>query len=33
LSTGLDYAIIGGKIAYRQGQLLSRHAELLRRPR
>ncbi|MDR1444692.1 MAG: amidohydrolase family protein [Treponema sp.] len=29
-ATGLDYAIIGGKIAYRQGIILSRHAEVLR---
>jgi N-acyl-D-amino-acid deacylase len=31
LATGLDYVLIGGKTAYRQGKLLSRHAGVLRR--
>jgi N-acyl-D-amino-acid deacylase len=31
LAVGLDYAVINGKIAYRQGTILSRHAEVLRR--
>ncbi|MDR2746404.1 MAG: amidohydrolase family protein [Treponema sp.] len=31
LATGLDYAIINGKTAYRRGTILGRHGEVLRR--